>query len=245
MHLPKSFFDSRKTGELIARLNDSGRIQRTVSYLTGAVVINTLVVSVSAGYLFTYSVWVGLLYVPETGEICVNEFDWLSVDTYTWRQTIGVVPQHIAFFSGTILDNICLSDSAASVDALIHFCQQYGFATYFERFPQGYLTQLGEGGVTLSGAQRQLIALARALYNHPQLLLLDEPTAAMDPHTEQFVMSLIEHLRPQMAVLMITHKPRLATIANRLYIMANGQLNEDDSHTVLHSDSPTKGAMSL
>ena len=63
LYLPKSFFDSRKTGELVARLNDTGRIQRTISHVTRAVVINTLVVLISAGYLFTYSVWIGLLSV--------------------------------------------------------------------------------------------------------------------------------------------------------------------------------------
>jgi len=171
-------------------------------------------------------------YKPETGQISVNDTDWENIDTPTWRQGLGVVPQHIKLFSGTLLDNICLGDTTGKADDIIDFCQTYGFAAYFEQFPQGYFTLLGEDGVNLSGGQRQLVALARALYRNPQLLLLDEPTSAMDQHTEQFVMNLLDNLRPQLAILLITHKPQLATTASRAYRLINHTVHVYESEVL-------------
>ena len=118
-----------------------------------------------------------------------------------------MVPQHVKLFSGTLLDNICLGNTAEIAQEIVQFCQQCGFDRFFETFPQGYLTILGEEGIAISGGQRQLVALARALYHKPQVLLLDEPTAAMDNHTEQFVLDLLERLRAEMGIVLITHKP--------------------------------------
>lgn len=447
LYLPKSFFDSRKTGELIARLNDTGRIQRTINYLTGTIIINALVVLVSAGYLFTYSVWIGLLalisiplygglvwlyhariintqrevmvasahtesnyvdtiqgidvikvtnresffgditrliygrfqdnvyqlglvslrfnlmaelisalliaglitttsvlvvhqslrlgemmailtlsgsilpavailamtniqvqeaniafermyeyahltpertpsfseldptfvfssltiqnlcfrfpgrplqlenislrlskgeltallgesgggkstllqliqrfYISELGQIDLNGMNWNAVDTATWRQSLGVVPQHIKLFSGTLLDNICLGDTTEEAEQLLLFCHQYGFDRFFEAFPQGYLTRLGEDGIAISGGQQQLVGLARALYRNPQVLLLDEPTAAMDRHTEEFVVDILERIRPHTAILLVTHKHELTHLANQVYVLHQSHL---------------------
>lgn len=163
-------------------------------------------------------------YMPETGHICLNGTGWNTVTTSAWRQCIGVVPQHIKLFSGTLLDNICLGNTADEADRIVTFCQQYGFSRFFETFPQGYLTILGEDGVALSGGQRQLVALARALYNTPQLLLLDEPTSAMDKQTEQFVLDLLAHIQPELGILLITHKPETARLANRTYLVGQGKI---------------------
>ena len=140
-----------------------------------------------------------------------------------------MVPQHIKLFSGTLLDNICLGDTAAEAEQIIQFCQEYGFDRSFRQFPKSYLTLLGEDGVNLSGGQRQLVALARALYHKPQLLLLDEPTAAMDRHTERFVLGLLDQLRPQIGILLITHKPQTARRADRVYEINQGRLMQRES----------------
>lgn len=146
----------------------------------------------------------------------------MSIDTIAWRNTIGVVPQDIAIFSGTLLANICLDPNPDKVDKLIAFCQRYGFNKFFESFPQSYATMLGEGGVALSGGQKQLLALARCLYAAPQLILLDEPTASMDAATEAFVIDVLRQYRQEAALLIISHKDSLTAIADRVYLLDKG-----------------------
>ncbi|WP_097124627.1 ATP-binding cassette domain-containing protein [Spirosoma fluviale] len=203
-----------RKGELVALLGESGHGKSTLLQL------------------------IQRFYALESGQISVNGVDWNTLDTATWRQTIGVVPQHTKLCNGTLLDNIGLSNTATEADKIVRFCQQSGFAHYFEDFPQGYLTLLGENGINLSGGQRQLVALARALYQKPQLILLDEPTAAMDKHTEQFVMNLLDQLRPHLTILLITHKFSLTKTANRVYSITNGVLQGLNSPVCSKENEP-------
>lgn len=160
-------------------------------------------------------------YPYEGGFVRYNDLELSVIDTWSWRQVIGVVHQEPAIFSGTLLANICL-DPRADFRRLSAFCEEYGFDRYFEQFPQSYATVLGEGGVALSGGQRQLLALARCLFASPRLVLLDEPTSAMDSATERFVISVLRRYRQQAGFLIISHKDSLTGIADRIYILDNG-----------------------
>lgn len=102
-----------------------------------------------------------------------------------------------------------MGDTQKEAEEMVHFCQEYGFSEYFEAFPQGYLTLIGEEHIHLSGGQKQLLALARTLYRKPQLLLLDEATSAMDSKMESFVLDLLTKLKTEMMILMITHKRQI------------------------------------
>lgn len=161
-------------------------------------------------------------YPYEGGPVLVNDEALEAIDTVSWRKVIGVVPQDIAVFSGTLLANICLDPGTEHIDNVRRFCREYGFDKFFEGFPQSYATLLGEGGVALSGGQKQLLALARCLYPGPQLLLLDEPTAAMDAQTEQFVISVLDRYRQEAGVLIISHKDSLTLTADRIYQIEEG-----------------------
>ncbi len=141
-----------------------------------------------------------------------------------------MVPQDITIFSGTLVDNILLDDDISKAKEVIDFCRHSGFHSFFEDFPQSYATILGESGVALSGGQKQLVALARCLYHQPQLLLLDEPTAAMDKYTEQFVINVLSSLKKQTGILLISHRDSLTKIADRIYNLEKGSLRVVSNH---------------
>jgi len=101
-------------------------------------------------------------------------------------------------------------------------CNQYALINYFNQFPQGLLTRVGEDGLNLSGGQKQIVALLRALYTKPQLLFLDEPTASLDPNTESSILNLLLKLKENMGILLVTHKESTAKIANRVYQIKDG-----------------------
>ena len=134
--------------------------------------------------------------------------------------------------------NIALSEDPQEYEHLVKWCESIGFGEYFRKFPQGYMTLLGEEGANISGGQRQLVALARALYKKPKFLLMDESTSAMDINTERFVFELIESLKSQMGVLFVTHRIKTAAKADYIYILENGQIStKGKPGDLLHSDN--------
>jgi len=164
------------------------------------------------------------LYAPELGEILINDVNLALINTHFWRNSIGVVPQQVKIFNGTLLDNICLGDSAKEAESVVDFCKSYGFDNYFSSFPQSYLTIIGEEGINLSGGQQQLVALARALYKKPQFLILDEATSAMDRNTENYILDILQKLRNELAVIMITHRIKTASKADKIFILENSTI---------------------
>lgn len=179
-------------------------------------------------------------YKIDEGKIEVNDLDWNALSVKGWRGVTAAVPQQVKIFQGNLLTNIAMQEiTEEEAKQIVLFCTAYGFNTYFERFPQGYFTLLGEEGVNLSGGQQQLVALARALYKKPQLLILDEPSAAMDRHTENFVLQLLQTYREKTkcAMLMVTHRWKIAKDADQIYILNNGTITEQGNHAELLNGS--------
>ena len=175
-------------------------------------------------------------YEVESGEILLNEnYNFIEFALRSWRNMLGVVPQDIHLFNGTVLDNICLDQaSAAECENIIAYCKEMGFSNFIEQLPQSYATIVGEAGINLSGGQKQIIALARVLYRKPKLLLLDEATAAMDRVTERFVIELLLKLKSEMAVIFISHRIHLLkSISDRTYVLENGSVVAAGTHEEL------------
>ena len=168
-------------------------------------------------------------YHPESGAIEFNGRLLANISTVAWRNMLGVVPQDIKIFNGSLLYNIALSDNPDDLSGVCKFCSELGFNTYFDKLPQRYLSILGEDGIALSGGQKQLVALARALYKKPKLLMLDEATSAMDRHTEKFIFDLLSKLRSEISVILVTHKIESTRRANRVYVLENGVLGKSRS----------------
>ncbi|MCP4458862.1 MAG: peptidase domain-containing ABC transporter [Cytophagales bacterium] len=161
-------------------------------------------------------------YETTSGEIRIGDMAIDSLEIDSLRGSLGVVPQEVKIFNSYLLFNIALTEDQNELEGVQSWCEESGFASYFEKFPQGYMTLLGEEGSNISGGQKQLVALARALYRKPQLLLIDEGTSAMDRETEKFVMSVLQKLKSEVAILMVTHKLQTALESDMLYLLENG-----------------------
>ncbi len=173
-------------------------------------------------------------YSAYSGEIIVNDQNLKDIPTAAWRQIIGVVPQQIEVFNGSVLDNICMEDGDSCEKNIISFCEDWGFDQYFTKLHHGYHTLVGAEGINLSGGEKQLIALARALYRDPQLLILDEATAAMDRKTEQFVLNLIKRVKGQKTVLFITHRLHiLKSFGGTIIVLKNCAIEATGNHDSL------------
>ncbi len=200
-------------GEIVALLGDSGCGKTTLLYLLQR------------------------FYRPEAGQIIINrEITWDSIPTPKWRSCIGVVPQSIKIFNATLIENICLGTAQEGAEKVIQLCRRYGLDDYFLRLPQGYSTLLGEGGIHISGGQQQLVALARALYSQPEILLLDEATTSLERRSENKIFNLLQNLKREMAILMVTHRLGLAQWADRIYILEYGKTRSLKKQDLLADD---------
>ncbi|MEO6175534.1 MAG: peptidase domain-containing ABC transporter [Flavobacterium circumlabens] len=170
----------------------------------------------------------------EKGNIILNnQHDLSEIKLENYRNLIGVIPQEITIFNGTVINNILLC-STATPENLIGFIQEYGFDVYFNKLPQGLATILGEEGVNLSGGQKQIIALARVLYKKPQFLILDEATAAMDRNTENFTMALFQKIKANCAIFFISHRLNmLKNVADKIYVLDNKTITHFGNHQSL------------
>lgn len=159
------------------------------------------------------------LYQPVRGTVRANGDDWRHIPTDAWRATAAIVPQQIQVFSGSAAENITMGKEGSRVEA---FCRAIGLDPVYRSMPHGYETLLGEGGVQLSGGQRRLLGLTRALYRNPKILLVDELTTGLDRQAARLAVGIILKRKQSMATLMVSHRPEFRTIADRTYVLERG-----------------------
>jgi ATP-binding cassette subfamily B protein len=174
-------------------------------------------------------------YQPETGNVTVNyDKDIHSIPGYIWRKYCSVVPQQVHLFNSSILQNIAFEDAKLNPSEVLAFLDRHGFTPLFKMLPEGINSLVGDEGINLSGGQRQLVGIARALYARPQILILDEATSAMDMETEQFVINLLKKFLPDIGILCITHRLHiLKHNCQRIYVMQEGVITINGNHNEL------------
>ncbi|WP_314243257.1 thiol reductant ABC exporter subunit CydD [Streptomyces sp. DSM 40907] len=159
---------------------------------------------------------------PTAGRVRVAGVDLAELSSAQWRRQIAWVPQRPHLFAGTIAENVRLARAGASDADVAQALKEAGAWEFVTTLPRGVETPLGEGGVGLSAGQRQRLALARAFLADRPVLLLDEPTAALDGETEAGIVDAVRRLSAGRTVLLVVHRPALLAVADRVVAMAAG-----------------------
>ncbi len=173
------------------------------------------------------------MHEPNEGCITIDGYDVKQVSLSSLRTQIGVVPQDVFLFSGTIRENIALGDADAPLKEVVGAAMLAGAHDFIRELPAGYETKIGERGQSLSGGQRQRIAIARALYRKPRILIFDEATSALDAESERAIQQNLEQILKGRTTLVIAH--RLSTVRNAdvIVVIDHGTIIEKGTHESL------------
>jgi ABC transporter fused permease/ATP-binding protein len=172
-------------------------------------------------------------YAVQDGEIRVDGKPITTYPLTAYRKNIGIVPQEVILFGGTIRENIAYGKPDASDQQIAEAAQKANALEFIQHFPEGFNTRVGDRGVKLSGGQRQRIAIARAILKDPAILILDEATSSLDAQSEILVQEALDKLMEGRTTIIIAH--RLSTIrkADRIFVINRGELAEVGSHAEL------------
>ena len=172
-------------------------------------------------------------YRLDTGTITIDGQDIAGVSLASLRQSIGYVGQDIFMFRGTIRENIRLGQPDADDEAIIVAAKAAYAHEFISSLPNGYDTQVGEHGWQLSTGQRQRVSIARAFLKNAPLILLDEPTAALDSESEEYIQEAIARLSDRRTTMVIAHRLRTIMHADRILFVEGGRIIESGNHREL------------
>jgi len=169
------------------------------------------------------------LYEAQEGSILIDGTDIRQIDPSDLRRQIGYVPQDISLMFGSVKDNITLGSHFADDASILHAAELAGVTTFVNKHPAGFDMPVGERGASLSGGQRQSVAVARSLLLSPPIYIMDEPSNSMDNSTEEaFKQRFSGELNTQTLIL-VTHRASLLTLVDRLIVMDGSQIVADGS----------------
>lgn len=178
------------------------------------------------------------LYPIKSGTIRLGNYSISDCSIRSLRLLIGYVPQQIRLFSGNVIENIAPGDYEPDMQRIIRIIKLLGLDEMIESLAAGYNTELGENGAQLSGGQRQRLAIARALYREPEILVLDEATSSLDSISEQYILECIDQLREKgKTIIMITHRLVSVQHADKIILMDKGKVKESGKHEELLAEN--------
>jgi ABC-type multidrug transport system fused ATPase/permease subunit len=172
-------------------------------------------------------------YDPALGRILIDDIDIADYKVSALRSQIGFVLQDSVLFHGTVRENIAYGRPEATDGEIVAAAKIANAHDFISRMPLGYESVVGERGETLSGGQRQRIAIARAVIRNSPILVLDEPTAALDAESEHLVIEALRNLMKGRTVIMIAHRLSTLVDADKIIVLKDGVVVEEGSHTAL------------
>ncbi|MBN2481393.1 MAG: peptidase domain-containing ABC transporter [Bacteroidales bacterium] len=174
------------------------------------------------------------LYPLQSGSIEIGGYNLQHIENNSLRRLIGIVPQKIELFAGSVIENIAFGSFEPDMRRIVDVCDFLNIRSFIEGLPGGFGSYLGEHGVSLSGGERQKVAIARALYHDPEILILDEATSALDSSSEEYIKKAIDVMKSQnKTIIIIAHRLSTVMHADRICVMKNGVLIEKGNHREL------------
>ena len=172
-------------------------------------------------------------YDPEQGTVSIDGNDLRTIDRRTVRKHVGVVSQDVVLFHDSVAGNIAWGDATPDPKRVDEAATRANADAFIRELPNGYDTVLGDRGMGLSGGQRQRLAIARALYRDPKLLILDEATSALDPESERQVQQALDVLMQGRSTLIIAHRLSTVRNAHRIAVLDEGRVVETGTYDEL------------
>ncbi|QID17093.1 type I secretion system permease/ATPase [Nitrogeniibacter mangrovi] len=167
------------------------------------------------------------LYRPTEGAVLIDGIDLRQLDPAELRRHVGYVPQDVTLFYGSLRDNLTIASRDADDTDVLRAAQIGGIAEFVNSHPQGFDMLVGERGESLSGGQRQGVAIARAFINNPPILLMDEPTGSMDHSSEEHVKQQLREHAADKTLIVITHRTSLLELVDRIIVVDAGKIVAD------------------
>ena len=174
------------------------------------------------------------IYPLQKGSVTIGELNLKYIDNRSLRNCVSVVPQKIDLFAGNVIENIAVGELEPDMEQVITISKNIGILDFIESLPNGFSTYLGENGASLSGGQKQRIDIARALYQKPEILILDEATSSLDTHSENYIQKAIEEMRKDnKTIILIAHRLSTVINADKIVVLEKGKVLEQGSHLEL------------